>query len=396
MKLLVVMPFYKPAHCYGGPVSCISLLCEEMVRQGADVTVFTTTANGYGKHLDVPTGAPVEVSGVKVVYFRCVHLFFYPLFFYAPALRRALRDSLPEFDACYTVLNWNYPSSLAASCARQMAVPYVMGPHGCLMDWSTQQYGWIKRAYLRLFERRVLDAAAFIHCASEMEAAQTGRLHLRAPLTVVPNGLPIVDLERLPERGGLRRQLGISATARVCLFVGRLQKIKRLDLAARVFCQAHRDCPDSHLVLAGADEDGSLQTVQAIAQQHGLAGFVHYAGLLPHDELLQAYVDADLLLLLSQRENFGMVVVEALAAQLPVLVSAGVGLAPDIARAGCGRVVSGDREAEIVTALVQMLESPAERAEMGARGRQLMLATYASSAVAAAMLAELRRIAGKD
>jgi glycosyltransferase involved in cell wall biosynthesis len=393
VKLLVVIPFYKPAHCYGGPVSCISLLCEEMVRQGAEVTVFTTTANGYGKHLEVPTGQAVEVNGVKVVYFRCVHLFFYPLFFYTSALRRALRAALPTVDVCYTVLNWNYPTSLAASCARRLGVPYVMGPHGCLMDWSTQQYSGIKQAYLRLFERRLLDGAAFIHCASEMESAQTRRLQLRAPLRVVPNGLPIIALERLPARGALRQQLGIPPAARVCLFVGRLQKIKRLDLVARVFGQAHRDCPDSHLVLAGADEDESLQTVREIARRDGVAEYVHYAGLLPQAELLQAYVDADVLLLLSRRENFGMVVAEALAAQRPVLVSSGVGLAPEITRAGCGRVVAGDQEAEIVTALVQMLQNPDERAEMGRRGRQLMLAKYASGAVAAAMLREFGQVA---
>jgi len=106
---------------------------------------------------------------------------------------------------------------------------------------------------------------------------------------------------------------------------------------------------------------------------------------------MQAYADADLLVLLSHRENFGMVVAEAMAAGVPVLISDQVGLAEEVKQANAGCVVSSKAE-EIARTWTQMLTSPALR-QMGSRGRNLAEEHFASEVVAAQMIEVLSRIA---
>jgi len=391
MKILVVTPFYKPAHIYGGPVQSISALCESMARAGARVTVFTTDAKGPGKRLAVAANQPIQVEGVEVHYFSHVSVPLMPLFFYSPALGRACREQINQFDAAYLSLNWNYPTMMAAQSALSASVPYVFSPRGCLMTWSMQQLGWQKRIYLALIERRLMNGASAIHCTGAMEQAQLEAWRLKPPTFIVQNGLDIAPFQQLPARGELRRSLGISSTATVSLFVGRLHKMKRVGPMVQAFARVAQELPSAHLVIAGPDEDGSGQDAQEQAQTLGLSDRVHFTGLLTGTGLMQAYADADLLVLLSHRENFGMVVAEAMAAGVPVLISDQVGLAEEVKQANAGCVVSSEAE-EIARTWTQMLTSPALR-QMGSRGRNLVEERFVSEVVAAQMIEVLSRIA---
>ena len=105
--------------------------------------------------------------------------------------------------------------------------------------------------------------------------------------------------------------------------------------------------PKAHLLVVGPDQDGSLAEMVDLAGQSGLSERVHFIGLLGEEDLLQAYTDADLLVLLSHRENFGMVLVEGMAAGLPALVSEEVGLAKEIQESGAG--AGGTATPEIVS-----------------------------------------------
>jgi glycosyltransferase involved in cell wall biosynthesis len=394
MKILVVTPFYKPAYIYGGPVQSISALCESMARIGARVTVFTTDANGTGKRLGVSANQPIQVEGVEVYYFSHVPVPLMPLFFYSPVLGRACREQINQFDAAYLSLNWNYPTMMAAQSALSASVPYVFSPRGCLMTWSMQQLRWQKCIYLTLIERRLMNGASAIHCTGAMEQVQLAAWHFKPPAFIVQNGVDIGPFQHLPARGQLRRSLGISPTATVSLFVGRLHKMKRVGPMVQAFAQVTQALPSAHLIIAGPDEDGSGRAAQEKAHALGLSDRVHFTGLLTGTGLLQAYAEADLLVLLSHRENFGMVVAEAMAAGVPVLISDQVGLAEEVKEVNAGCMVSSKIE-DIARTWTQMLTSPALRS-MGSRGRNLVKERFASEVVAAQMIELLSRIARRS
>src|SRR5262245_8964693 len=97
LSVLVIVPFYRPAYIYGGPVRSVSALCEGLSRLGCRVTVFTTNANG-DEDLDIKTGEICSISGVSVIYYRREKG---PFLFYSPELRRACQKQLSSFDLVY-------------------------------------------------------------------------------------------------------------------------------------------------------------------------------------------------------------------------------------------------------------------------------------------------------
>src|SRR5689334_9015578 len=131
MKLLHLVPSYKPAYIYGGPVESIARLCEALVQYGNDVTVYTTTANGK-EELDVRPGKAYDVDGVKVFYFKRQTKD--PLHFSYVLLQRLYKDCR-GFDAVHIHSWWNIPTMLGAAICRMRGVKAVFSPRGMLSDY---------------------------------------------------------------------------------------------------------------------------------------------------------------------------------------------------------------------------------------------------------------------
>jgi glycosyltransferase involved in cell wall biosynthesis len=232
-----------------------------------------------------------------------------------------------------------------------------------------------------------------LQCTDPAEAAAASALGLRAPALVVPNGVDAARFARLPDRGALRRRLDIPPGARVLLFLGRLHRIKRPDIAVEALAAA-RSVPGEpvHLVLAGPDEDQLASELVAQAQRLGCAGRVHWAGLLQGDDVLHALADADLMLMPSEiQESFGMAAAEAMAAGLPVLVSDGVPVGRWAEEAGAGRRVACTAEA-FARATCELLSAPGQLKPMGERGQALVRRQFDIPAVARRMLAHYQAI----
>lgn len=385
MRILCATGYYKPAYIYGGPVKSVATLCEGLARMGNQVTVFTTNANGPGKTLAASSAQPQDVNGVRVFYYPVSRSLARLFPFYSPALGTACAASLADYDIIYIPATWTYVMYTVGRQALRRGVPYIVSPRGSFMTWSMAQKALKKRIYLELVERRIIDAAAAIHCTSLLESEQLRQWGFRSKVALVPNAIEAATFQEMPERGALRCKLAIPANATVSLYVGRLHKMKRIDLIVEVFARVVHETNDAHLLVVGPDEDGTGPSVQARAAELGLASRVHFLGLLTGPDLLQAYRDADLLTLLSHRENFGMAAVEAMAAGLPVLLTKEVGLAEEITQAQAGHSVSAQPD-QIAEDWVQMLNAPKVRHEMGLRGKAIVRQKFELSMVASQML----------
>jgi glycosyltransferase involved in cell wall biosynthesis len=391
MKIGVVFPYYKPAIVYGGPVRCISALCEGLVQAGDQVTVLTTNANGAGA-LTVPLGQPVNVDGVPVYYYPRLGSRLAASYYYSPGFKEACQEKIRDFDVVYICATWTYAMLVGAKAALAAGVPFVVGPHGSFMTWSMRRKSLKKRVYLELAERRLINRAAAIHCTSSLEQRQLGVWGFRPPVFVVPNGLDITPFDRLPAKGALRRALGVPTDGTLSLFVGRLHQEKRLDLMIAAFAEVAQRLPNAHLLIVGPEEDGSGREAQEQVRALGLSRSVHFAGMLTGMPLMQCYADADLLVLLSHRENFAMVAAEAMAAFHPVLVTEQVGLAEEVAKAGAGYSVRPEIDL-IAQRWSGLLADPELRASMGQKGRDLVERQFATEVVAHQILEFLRQIA---
>ncbi len=392
MKILYVSSYYKPAYIYGGTVSCVSQLCESMVKLKANVTVFTTNVNGNDL-LKVPLGQSVNVDGVDVFYYPIVRI---PprSFYYAPALADACRQKIRGFDIVILQSLFAYGVKAAMMACKQSKVPYIIQPHGQLLPWSLKQKWLKKEVFLTLVGRTYLNEASALHCTVPSEAVAIDRMGLATPKFVVPNGLDSNYFMNLPVRGILRKHFSIPDEARLLLFLGRLHPKKRPDLAVEALAATQSLAGETHLLLAGPDEMRMTAKLQAQAQDLGCANRLHFTGLLQGREVLSALADADLFLMPSEpeSENFGMSAAEAMAAGLPILVSEGVPVGEWAEEAGAGRMIPCTVE-DFRSETRQLIAFPEQLKEMGRRGQVLVADKFDATIVAKQMLAQYQAIA---
>lgn len=378
MKLLHVTPTYWPAFRYGGPIWSVHALCKALVCQGHEVEVVTTNADGKGE-LDVPIDSVVDVDGVQVRYFPSK---IGRRLFWSGEMISHLAKAVPQADFVHLQALFVWPSVAAARVARHAKVPYCVAPRGALVpELVARKSRVVKEGWLRLFGRRMIEGADFIHATSEAEAADAMRFGYDLPsVEVIPNG---VDLPDVSGFSGLSEDLTRALGAgRLLLFLGRVSWKKGLDRLIPALAYV----PGASLAVAGNDDEVLTPKLRALAEANGVADRVHFIGPVYGDAKTALLRRADLLVLPSYNENFGNVVLEALAVGRPVAVTAEVGLATVVADAGVGCVVPGEPE-DMGRALAGMLDDPSLLLKMGCRGRVLVGERYAWDSVARSMAA---------
>jgi len=376
-----VSPYFPPALPYGGPPASVLGLCQGLQRAGVDVEVVTTTANGSDSLPASPVGGDVY-EGVPVRYAERS----FPRRFFGARVRPPLTEALSRADVCHVHGVWNVPEWWASHLAHAAGVPYVISPRGMLQPQAMQIGRWRKAAALALLDGRNLKGASLLHATSDQEAVALRDLAFGPPIAVIPNG---VDLrEAAKASGGFAARLGLPPNAFVVLFLGRMHRIKRLDLLVDAFVELRRTQPDAHLVLAGPDEQGLLPSLQRRLSTH--VTHLRAIGAVQGDDKWALIKDADVMVQCSDSESFGLAVVESLASGVPVVATRTCPWSVLEAHE-CGLWVEQSAPA-IAAALRTLAEDPLRRARMGERAAAFAEAHYSWDAAAQLMAAEYTRV----
>lgn len=357
LRILQVVPTYYPAVRYGGTIRAVHGLAAALVKRGHEVHVYTTSMDGAGD-LDVPLDRPVDLDGVAVHYFPVPAL---RRLFWAPALHRRLRETIADFDVVHLQSVFLCPTWAGARIAARAGVPYVLTPHGMLIrDVIRRKSRLVKTAWINLVERTTLAHAAGLHITAELEGEELRALRLPMPNVVrlVPNGIDWparhLPLSETPFAG---------LPPRYALFLSRISWKKGLDRLLTAWQQV----PDLPLVIAGNDDEDYTPKLRSLAQSLGLTPRVLFTGPVSDAHKWALYEKAELFLLPSYSENFGLVVAEAMAMGCPVVVTPEVGIAPMVESAGAGIVVSNE-PAKLAAAINELLTDESRRRELGRRG----------------------------
>ena len=374
MRILHVVSSYLPATRYGGTIVSVHGLCRALSARGHDVHVYTTSVDG-SRDSAVPHDVAVDLDGVKVWYFasRLVRRLYW-----APPLAAALAANIRSFDIVHTHAIFLWPLWAAARNARQSAVPYVVSPRGMLeKDLIERKNRILKSIWIAAIERRNLEHATAIHVTSAREAAQASAFGFDLPRFIqIPNG---VDLDRAT--GAVSPAVAdIVNGPPFVLFVGRINWKKGLDRLV----EALRHAPGVRLVIAGNDEEGYQRVLVALANRIGVADRLIFSGRVASADKQALLEGARALVLPSYSENFGNVVLEAMAAGRAVIVTPEVGLADLVHETEAGQVVSGD-PITLGGALAEIMRSPDRARQMGERGRCVAHDRFSWSSVAERM-----------
>lgn len=274
------------------------------------------------------------------------------------ALRHVLTPEPPSILHSHGI--WHAVNHWASRCAKQFNIPLVIHPRGMLEPWAMNHKAWKKSLAMALYQQRDLDLAKVLIATSEAECENIRHLGFRQPIAVIPNGvdLSVSTFADDVNSGGLHR-------TRTVLFLSRIHPKKGiLNLLHAWVAVAPKGW---RLEIAGPDEGGHLSEVKALARVLGIDQVVEYLGEVDGVAKRQAYSDADLFVLPTFSENFGVVVAEALAHGLPVITTRGAPWS-DLETYGCGWWVDIGVDPLVHALREAMALTDDERLVMGARG----------------------------
>lgn len=338
MKILQVINAYFPPYSSGGAAIVAHDISKSLVRKGHEVTVYTTNALSREK-LFTPKQNSYFKKGVKVYYFiniiykSSIHVYF------SKGLLEAIRESIAKYDVVHLHEYRSYIAIITAYYSKKFGVPYVLQAHGQLPKIGAHQR--LKWLFDVFFGHRLLRDASTVIALSNVEAEQYKSMGvLEEKIAVIPNGIDLSEYANLPPKGTFKKKFGIKEEEKIVLYLGRIHWIKGIDILVKAFASAVKKLDNTSLVIVGPD-DGYLNEVKSLIKALRIEDRVRITGPLYGRDKLGAYVDADVYVLLSRYEIWGMTVLEAVACGTPVILTENCGVA-ECFRDKVGLVVKPD------------------------------------------------------
>jgi glycosyltransferase involved in cell wall biosynthesis len=357
-----------PAH--GGPSYSVPRLCEALAAAGAEPMLLSVAAGcdpagewsdrGYRDRRFAHDLA--RVPGLRALR-------------RSAAFSKALEEAAALADVIHDHGLWLLPNLQAGWAAVAAGKPFVVSPRGMLSPPALAFSRARKRVFWKLLQGPVLRRAACLHATSDQECDELRAFGLRQPIAIIPNGIDLPP--PVPDR-----QNG-AARERVALSLGRMHPKKGLETLLRAWARVEPACPDWRLSLIGPGEERYIGELRALSRRLGL-GRVSFGGAVYGAAKWDAYRAADLFVLPSLNENFGLTIAEALAAATPVVATTGTPW-NRLATQGCGWWTEPTPAALAAALAAAMAMPPPVLQAMGMKGRAWMAREFSWDRVAADM-----------
>jgi glycosyltransferase involved in cell wall biosynthesis len=328
MNILHVIPSYKPAYVYGGPIYSSSALCEQLVAEGHKVTVVTTTANGKDE-LNVPHGVVQQVDGVDTLYFKRLtkdHTHF------SPGLISYLYKNIKRFDAVHIHSWWNLVSIFTLLVCYVRRVRPVVSPRGMLSDYIMEtNHNFQKKIIQKVVGDPLLSKVKF-HATSLAEVHEIKKIYPASQVAEIFNFVTVPGGQVTPKT--VQQKIRF-------VFLSRIDPKKGLEL---LFKGLSMVTFPYELTIAGPYKEDYLEQLKALTREYGIDAHINWVGPVYGDAKFKLLRDHDVMVLTSYNENFANIVIESLAMGTPVLISNMVGLSTYISDNKLGWISGIDPE----------------------------------------------------
>ncbi|MBL9002040.1 MAG: glycosyltransferase [Phycisphaerae bacterium] len=296
---------------------------------------------------------------------------------FGPSEMREIRKHLKKADVLHTHCVWNPATLQIAAAARQMGVPYVVSLHGMLDDWCMAQRSLKKRAYMSLGGRHFLEHAARVHCTARAELDQSKKWFPNGAEAIIPYLMDLEPFRQLPGRELAAKRFTFleNGGEPTVLFLSRLHYKKGPELLLQAASRLRTQGIRGQVAFAGTGEPAYVESLKTIASKLGIAGNVHFLGQVIGREKISLYQNADLFVLPTSQENFGLVLIEALACGTPLITTKGVDIWQDVQASGAAEIVD-QRPEQLAEAIAKLLSDESLRRDMGAKARPWVFETY--------------------
>ena len=374
----------------GGTTFFVTDLSLALTELGEEVSLITKFNQKYTskKNLYLPPESMVNSILVKEKY---QGLF---LDFFDNSYRNAVRQELKKATVIHITGLWNLTSHQAIVESKKLEIPIIISPQGMLEPWAIKQRFWKKKLAWLLYQNWDLKSAKVIHATAEQEAENLRRLGLRQPIAIIPNCINFENLKTVTSKNYLNLSTNPKNVNKIrkLLFLSRIHPKKGLIELVRAWSKIHPK--NWKVVVAGPSEGDHRAEVELFIKKKKLTKYFEFVGSVEGEEKNKLYQTADLFILPTFSENFGIVVAEALASGVPVITTKA---APwqGIEKFKCGWWIDVGEE-PLKFALEEALHSSPEKlSEMGERGKIYAENTFGSIMVAKQMLEVYRWMLGE-
>jgi glycosyltransferase involved in cell wall biosynthesis len=307
MRILHLIP--SIALSDGGPIEALAGWCEGLVDLGVDVTIASVKATGKGP--------PIELCS-KI---RCIEdKECLPYVHYAYGLSSRLKSE--SFQLVHSHGLWTYPNYLADRLAFECQVPHVISCCGMLDPKALKRSSLRKKIAGIAFQKKALDRASMLIANSEQEHKHILQFIRHDRISLVSNPVRVRSkLQQKKYSYGDKDYVSLPSNIRVILFLGRLHPVKGIQRLLEAWSSLQNKHYNWHLVLAGPDQGNYQNAVSSYSVQ--FQSRTHLLGQVAHQEKWELLDRADLFVMPSDHENFGIAIAEALTAGVPVITTTG-------------------------------------------------------------------------
>ena len=351
----------------GGSAYAVSKIAEAVSKHQVVSNIFTLDYQSSGKQI-IPKGVKIYAQPATKIakYFRGFQL---------NASRYLSNLVATEFDLIHNHGLWMFPNVYARQATVKHQLPLVVAPIGMLESWSLKYSRHKKFVAWFLYEKKNLDSATAFQATSAEEIISIRQLGYQQPIALIPNGVDIPLLEYLPSRITLSDLFPSIANHKWLLFLSRIHPKKGLNNLLYIWQEVARQFPDWQLIIAGPDSIGYQTTLERLVRELDLNNRVTFTGMLSGEIKASALGNADLFVLPTHSENFGIVIAESLSYGVPVITTKETPW-EDLLTYNCGWWVE-DNQLAFKTALIEAMElSDSQRQAMGRQGRNMVQEKY--------------------
>lgn len=351
MKISLVIPSFYPATVYGGPIFTSLQTAEALARLSIEIRVSTTNAN-MTKRLDItPDIWHKHADNLFIKYYdeTVIHKFSLSMFL-------GLYGDIKASDLVHIQSLFNPSSALALFYAYLLNRKVLLTPHGALSKWGLKNSSFIKTLWLK-YLIKPYNKTTLWHATAQMEKDEILTVFPNAKVMIIPNG---INYEYFQNASTLTREeymkkftQRVLKTEKIIISMGRLQKKKGFDILIKAFTKVLSEYPDAKLLIAGEDE-GEEKNLRGLINKLNLSNTVFLTGLLEGQNKVDFLANADLFVLPSHNENFGMVYAESLAAGTPIIAGSNTPWSA-VEKANCGKWLSTDTADETAAMILKML-----------------------------------------
>lgn len=377
LKVLHVLP--SLAEAYGGPAQAMLHFADVLTAAGVDVTVAACIRSGERSVPLRSRGREGSRGSVDVMIFKpSTRIYTYSLGFF-----RWLLANMHRFDLVHVHGLFSFPPVAAGYLALWYKKPLIVRPFGVLNRYGLEHRRPLaKRMSIALVEGPLLRRASVTQFTAMAELEQAREAGLEHRGVVLPLGLAT---EPPGDPQLMRARFPRLAAGPVLLSLSRLDRAKNLEALLAGFAVISRRRPEASLLICGAGAPDYRTEIEELSRRLGLGESVIWAGDVRDSMKASAFAVADLFVLPSFSENFGISVVEAMAAGKPVVVTRGLPMHELIAERGAG-LVAGTDPGSLAEALERALDGRLDLKRAGIAANGLVEAEYSLSAFGARLV----------